>query len=219
MLASLPVVAAARRPATCAPTEATAGETANRRCVPMKLDPRPSLAATVDRTSGQAARLRNRLLPLHLTRPSAPSALATRPAVISMLYMGRRRRPSSAPGGRLARPLRACQAARTRCSAGRRRSNSERADWPPPPVAMRSQPLTALCRRTQQAEQNADRRALRESHRLGGSLQVVSRRSGHRMDRCAGRPVYPGCERGAWVYGLRVTPHRGRLGTKVGTCI
>jgi hypothetical protein len=49
----------------------------------MKLDPRPSLAATVDRTIGQAARLRNRLLPLHLTRPSAPSALATRPAVIS----------------------------------------------------------------------------------------------------------------------------------------
>ena len=177
----------------------------------MKLDPRPSLAATVDRTIGQAARLRNRLLPLHLTRPSAPSALATRPAVISMLYMGRRRRPSCAPDGRLAQPLRACRAARTRCSAGRRRSNSERADWPPPPVAMRSQPLTALCRRTQQAEQNADLRALRESHRLGGSLQVVRRRSGHRMGRCAGRPVHPGCERGAWVYGLRVTPHRRRL--------
>ena len=178
----------------------------------MKLDPRPSLAAaTSDRTRGQAARLRDRVLPLHLTRPSAPSALATRPAVISMLYMGRRRRPSSAPGGRLARPLRACQAARTRCSAGRRGSNSERADWPPPPVAMRSRARGAPCRRTAQAEQSADRRALRESHRLGGSLQVVSGRSGHRMGRCAGRPVYPGCERGAWVYGLRVTPHCGRL--------
>ena len=162
----------------------------------MKLDPRPSLAATGDRTRGQAARLRDRVLPLHLTRPSAPSALATRPAVISTLRMGRRR-PRSAPGGRLARPLRADRAARTRCSAGRRGSNRERADWPPPPVAMRSQPLGALCRRTQQAEQNADRRALRESHRLGGSLQVVSGRSGHRMGRCAGRPVSLGCERGA----------------------
>ena len=58
---------------------------------PMKLDPRPSLAATGDRARGQAARLRDRVLPLHLTRPSAPSALATRPAVISVLRMGRRR--------------------------------------------------------------------------------------------------------------------------------
>ena len=92
MLASLPVVAAARRPATCAPTEATAGETANRPlCGPMQLDPRPPLAATGDRTRGQAASLRDRVLPLHLTRPSAPSALATRPAVISVLRMGRRR--------------------------------------------------------------------------------------------------------------------------------
>jgi hypothetical protein len=87
VLASLPVVATARRPATCAPTEAAAGEI---RCEPpavwstMKLDPQPPLAATGDRTSGQAARLRDRVLPLHLTRPSAPSALATRLAVISM---------------------------------------------------------------------------------------------------------------------------------------
>ena len=75
---------------------------------------------------------------------------------------------------------------------------------------MRSRALGAPCRRTAQAEQSADRRALRESHRLGGSLQVVSRRSGHRMDRRAGRPVSPGCEWEPGGMGLRVTPGRGR---------
>ena len=55
---------------------------------PMKLHPRPSLAATGDHTSGQAARLRDRLLPFQLSRPSAPSALATPWVLIRMLCIG-----------------------------------------------------------------------------------------------------------------------------------
>ena len=59
----------------------------------MELDPQPSLAATGDLTSGQAARLRSCLLPFHLTRPSVPSALTSRRVLVSMLHGAVDRRP------------------------------------------------------------------------------------------------------------------------------
>ena len=98
------------------------------------LDPRPSLAATGDRTSGQAARLRSRLLLSHLTCPSAPSALATVAAGLDQQGAHWNDGNHSAPGGRFSRPLRAGRA-RTRCLLVVRQGDegSHRANWPPPP--------------------------------------------------------------------------------------
>ena len=76
ILASLPFVAAARRPATCASTETAACDGQQERRSRIDSSSQPSLTARqATCTSSQAARPRARSFPMHSSRAAGPSAL------------------------------------------------------------------------------------------------------------------------------------------------
>ena len=124
------VVAAARRPATCAPMGTAAHVSGRGTCARRDRASRPSLAATVDCISGQAARTRARFAKLFVPTGGAVGAgncggslaacRALAPACQTCTWLAMH-----------ASTAETCRAAGDRCSTWRREVNSERASWAP----------------------------------------------------------------------------------------